>query len=130
MTVTVVLPLLKISKPMTHRFIHRAGRKLGFVSLAMAMAISLAASLPALADQALADKSACLNCHAMEKKLVGPSFKDIAAKYKGKADAVAVLKEKIEKGSSGAWGSSPMPGMGYLPKPDIETLAVWISKMS
>jgi cytochrome c len=97
---------------------------------ATTMVLCLGTGFAAQADQALADKSACLNCHAMEKKLVGPTFKEIAAKYKGKADAVSVLKDKIEKGSSGAWGSNPMPGMGYLPKPDIETLATWIANLS
>lgn len=57
----------------------------------------------------LAKKSNCFSCHAMEKKMIGPSFKDIAAKYRGDAGAEEKLVIKVAKGSSGAWGSIPMP---------------------
>ncbi len=88
------------------------------------MLVSL--SLPAQADMALADKSACLNCHDMDKKMVGPAFKAIAAKYAARDDAQAYLVDKITKGGSGVWGAIPMPGMAYLPPADINTLAKWI----
>jgi cytochrome c len=54
-------------------------------------------------------KAGCLACHTKDKKLVGPAYKDVAAKYKGQADAVAKLAEKVRKGSQGVWGPVPMP---------------------
>ena len=60
------------------------------------------------AEDAL-NKGGCMACHAKDKKLVGPSFKDIAAKYKGQGDAVAKLSEKVRKGGAGVWGPIPMP---------------------
>ncbi len=62
-------------------------------------------------DEALT-KGGCMACHAKDKKLVGPAFKDIAAKYKGQGDAVAKLTEKVRKGGSGVWGPIPMPANG------------------
>lgn len=64
-----------------------------------------------LAEDAL-NKGGCMACHAKDKKLVGPSFQDIAAKYKGQGDAVAKLSEKVRKGGAGAWGPIPMPANG------------------
>lgn len=89
----------------------------------------LLAAASALADLALADKSTCLNCHAVDKKLVGPSFSAIAAKYRGQPEAVAALRTKVEKGSAGVWGSVPMPAMGYLPKDDVAAVVLWITKL-
>ena len=63
------------------------------------------------AEDAL-NKAGCMACHAKDKKLVGPSFKDIAAKYKGQGDAVAKLSEKVRKGGSGVWGPIPMSANG------------------
>ena len=83
----------------------------------------------ALANLTLADKSTCLNCHAVDKKLVGPSFSAIAAKYRGQPDAAANLRTKVEKGSTGAWGSVPMPAMGYLPKDDVAAVVLWITQL-
>jgi cytochrome c len=81
---------------------------------------------PAWANLELADKSACLNCHSVEKKMVGPSFADIAAKYKDRKDAAAYLTEKIVKGSSGAWGAIPMPANAQLKADDAKALSAWI----
>ena len=68
-----------------------------------------ALSLPAWADPEAAMKKAnCLTCHSKDKKVVGPSFQDIAAKYKGQADAPAKLFDKVRKGGSGVWGPVPM----------------------
>jgi cytochrome c len=60
------------------------------------------------ADPEAMKKAGCLACHSDEKKIVGPSYKDVAAKYKGKPDAVALLMEKVRKGGSGVWGPVPM----------------------
>ncbi len=59
--------------------------------------------------QALMKKSNCLTCHSIDKKIVGPAYKDVAAKYKGQADAEAKLVAKVKKGGSGSFGTMPMP---------------------
>jgi cytochrome c len=76
----------------------------------------------------LVEKNACLNCHAVDKNLVGPAFNDIAAKYKERADAQTYLVEKLVKGSSGVWGQVPMPGMPQLAADDLKTMVQWILK--
>jgi cytochrome c len=86
------------------------------------------ASLSARANLELVDKNACLNCHAVDKKLVGPSFKDIAEKYKDRKDAVAYLSEKMIKGSSDVWGKIPMPAMPQLSTDDVKVMSEWIMK--
>jgi cytochrome c len=90
-------------------------------------AIGLAlASAPALASEELAKKSACTACHAIDKKLVGPAYKEVAAKYKGDAKAQALLEEKVKKGGVGAWGQVPMPPNAHVKDEDIKTLVKWI----
>jgi cytochrome c len=71
----------------------------------------------------------CSGCHAIDKKMVGPSMKDIAAKHKDKADAVAYLTGKIKKGGVGVWGQVPMPANDSLPDADAKVLAEWILKV-
>jgi len=79
----------------------------------LAALLATVASGSALADPAAAaQKAGCMACHAMDKKLVGPSFKDIAAKYKGQGDAVAKLSDKVRKGGSGVYGPVPMSPNG------------------
>ncbi len=80
----------------------------------------------ASANQALAQKNACLACHAMDKKLVGPAFQDIAKKYAGQADAQAQIAKSIKAGGSGKWGPIPMPAQAALSEADAGTLAAWI----
>lgn len=74
----------------------------------------------------LAKKSGCLTCHAIDKKSVGPKWKDVAAKYRGDAGAEAKLDEKIAKGSSGVWGSIPMPAHPKLAEADRKTLVKFV----
>ena len=83
---------------------------------------ALAVSLPASANEELAKKHACFACHAVDKKLVGPAYKDVAAKYRGDASAEAKLVEKVKKGSQGTWGQMPMPPNTNVPTP---TYARW-----
>lgn len=83
-------------------------------------------SVSAYADEALAKKNNCLACHAVDKKLVGPAFKDIAAKYKGQSDAVAKLATKVQKGGVGVWGPIPMPANPAVSAKDAEILVKWI----
>lgn len=85
----------------------------------------VAALLPsfAFANADLAKKYNCMACHAVDKKLVGPSFKDISAKHKGKVDYVA---GKIKSGGSGVWGPIPMPAQPHVSDADAKKLAEWI----
>jgi cytochrome c len=81
----------------------------------------------ASANQALAQKSGCLACHAIDKKVLGPSMKDVAAKYKGDASAEAKLIAKVKKGGSGVWGPMPMPANSPQVKDeDIKSIVQWI----
>ena len=82
------------------------------------------------ADQAIAQKAGCLACHAVDKKLVGPAFKDVAAKYKGQPDAVAKLSDKVRKGGAGNWGQIPMPPNpeAKISDADLKTVVEWILK--
>jgi cytochrome c len=80
----------------------------------------------ALANADLARKNACLACHAVDKKLVGPSYQDVAKKYAGQADAVAKLTDSIKRGGSGKWGPVPMPAQTQLSDADVHTLAGWV----
>ncbi len=89
----------------------------------------MSTSMLAHADLTLAEKSTCLNCHAVDKKLVGPSFTAIAAKYRGQANAVELLQGKVEKGGTGVWGAIPMPPMAYLPKADVAAVVKWIVEL-
>jgi len=94
---------------------------------AAAAAVVLAA--PARADEALAKKYNCLACHQVDKKVVGPAYKDIAKKYKGQSGAPALLAEKVKKGGSGTWGPIPMPPNAAVPDADLKKLVDWILKM-
>ena len=78
------------------------------------------------ASEELAKKNNCLACHAADKKLVGPSYKDIAAKYKSDKGAEAKLIDKVKKGGSGAWGAVPMPPNPSVSDADLKALVTWI----
>jgi cytochrome c len=76
---------------------------------------------------ALAQKHACTACHAIDKKLVGPAYKEVAAKYKGNKDAETLLAKKVLDGGSGVWGTIPMPPhKGKLKDDEIKTLVKWV----
>ena len=93
-----------------------------------ALIASLAAVIaaPAFANADLAQKKNCMACHAADKKLVGPSFKDVAAKYAGQTDAAAKMVEKIQKGGVGAWGQVPMPANPQVNAEEAKQLAAWV----
>jgi cytochrome c len=91
-----------------------------------ALLATFAVATPVLADQALATAKNCMACHAVDKKLVGPSYKDVAAKYNGQKDAVDKLAVKIIKGGSGVWGPVPMPANAQVNEGEAKTLATWI----
>lgn len=92
---------------------------------ALAALAAMTLSSPAFANAELAQKKNCMACHAVDKKLVGPAYKDIAAKYAGQKDAVAKLSEKVIKGGSGAWGQIPMPANSVTPD-EAKTLVTWV----
>jgi cytochrome c len=83
-------------------------------------------SVPALADQALATAKNCMACHAIDKKLVGPAYKEVAAKYAGQKDAVDRLALKIMKGGAGVWGPVPMPANAQVNEAEAKKLAAWV----
>jgi cytochrome c len=94
------------------------------VLLAMTVAVTVAA--PAFADQALATSKNCMACHALDKKLVGPAYKDVAAKYASDKTAVDKLAAKIMKGGSGVWGPVPMPANAQVNEAEAKKLAAWV----
>ena len=95
-------------------------------TLALALAAGAVFVLPAQASDELAKKHLCLTCHAVDKKLVGPSYKEIAAKYKTDKNAEAKLVEKVKKGGVGVWGQIPMPPNDKVPEADLKALAKWV----
>lgn len=97
---------------------------LPFVTAA-ALSLSCGAALAADAQQLLKDK-ACLACHTLDKKLVGPAYKEVAAKYRTRKDAQAYLSKKIREGSTGVWGAVPMPPNGTVNDDEARTLAKYI----
>lgn len=81
---------------------------------------------PALADLALAMSKNCMSCHAVEGKRLGPSFKDVAVRYKDDKGATDYLANKIRKGGSGVWGAVPMPANSQVSEADAKKLAAWV----
>jgi cytochrome c len=88
--------------------------------------IAAAACAPAMADLALAAAKNCTACHAVDKKVVGPAYKDVAAKYAGQKDAADKLAAKIIKGGSGVWGPVPMPANTRVKEAEAKKLAAWV----
>jgi len=93
---------------------------------AIVMTVLLTASVPAVADANLAKSKNCMACHAVDKPLVGPAYKDVAAKYAKDSGAVAKLATKIQKGGSGVWGPMPMPAQPHVTAAEAEQLAKWV----
>ncbi len=92
----------------------------------IALAATVLVSAPAFASKELAQKSACMACHAVDRKMVGPSFQDVAKKYSDQKDGDATLAGSIKKGGSGKWGPVPMPAQAALSDADAKALAVWV----
>nr|WP_258002284.1 c-type cytochrome [Burkholderia sp. WAC0059] len=80
----------------------------------------------AAAGLAIARTNACMGCHAVDRKLVGPSFQQIAARYKSNPGAPAYLAQKVRNGSSGVWGVIPMPAHPQMSDADIHTVVAWV----
>ena len=98
-----------------------------FIKLLVLAAAAAVTAAPAFASLDLAKSKNCMSCHAEDKKVVGPAYKDVAAKYKGQADAVTKLAGKIQKGGSGVWGPVPMPA-NKVTDDEAKTLAEWVMK--
>ena len=75
---------------------------------------------------ALATSSGCLGCHQVDTKLVGPSYKEVAEKYKGDAGAFDMLVDKVMNGGSGTWGQVPMPPNAHVGEEKIRTIVTWV----
>ncbi len=96
--------------------------------VAFAAVAGLMGSTAAFADAGLdlAKAKNCLACHDVAKKVVGPAYKDVAAKYKGDKSAEAKLVEKVQKGGVGAWGQVPMPPNPQVSPAEAKTLVAWV----
>lgn len=94
-----------------------------------AVALFSAGAATANEDEDLAKKSACMACHKMEGKLVGPGYKEVAKKYAGDAGAEAKLIAKVKAGGSGVWGAIPMPPNAAIADADVKKLVKWILAM-
>jgi cytochrome c len=90
---------------------------------------AFAVTTPALADLKLATDKNCMACHTVEKKVLGPAYKDVATKYAGQKDVIEKLAEKIAKGSSGVWGVIPMPANAQVNAAEAKVLATWIMSL-
>ena len=95
------------------------------VHIALMVAAGLCVSSQVMADEALAKAKNCMSCHSIDKRLVGPAYKDVAAKYKGDAGAVDKLASKIKAGGKGVWGEIPMPPNNVTPD-EAKKLATWV----
>ena len=96
------------------------------LSTLVSLVAVLTAASPALADMQLATSKNCLACHAVASKVLGPSFKAIAAKYADQEDAPEKLAVKIMKGSGGVWGAIPMPANAQVSPAEAQKLVAWI----
>ncbi|MES2398599.1 MAG: c-type cytochrome [Pseudomonadota bacterium] len=98
------------------------------VAAATPAAAPLAAAGGAIDVQALLTANACLGCHAIHQKIVGPSYHDVAMKYKGDAQAQGKLEASIRAGGAGKWGQVPMPAFAGLKPPEVQALAAFVLK--
>lgn len=97
------------------------------VALASLLVAGQAGAVDAKAAEALAQKNGCLACHSVQNKVVGPAYKDVAAKYKGDKGAEAKLIAKVKAGGSGVWGPIPMPpNSPHVSDGDIKTIVEWV----
>lgn len=91
-----------------------------------ALVAAASVTVPALADQALATSKNCMACHAVDKKLVGPAYKDVAKKYADDKTAADKLVVKVMKGGAGVWGPIPMPANPQVSEAEAKKLVAWV----
>ena len=97
-----------------------------FAPLILSVAAGAVLALPAQASEELAKKYMCLTCHQVDKKLVGPAFKEVAAKYASDKAAEGKMVDKVKKGGAGVWGQIPMPPNDKVPEADLKALVKWV----
>ena len=97
-----------------------------FAPLILSVAAGAVFALPVQASEELAKKYMCLTCHQVDKKLVGPAFKDIAAKYASDKAAEGKMVDKVKKGGAGVWGQIPMPPNDKVPEADLKAVVKWV----
>ena len=100
--------------------------RLQSVRWGLVTALTFLCHAPAWSDQSLATQKNCMGCHAIERKMVGPAYKDVAKKYAADATAADKLALKIQKGGAGVWGPVPMPSNSQVNEKEAKTLASWI----
>jgi cytochrome c len=96
------------------------------LGIAVCAAAVLMVAGGAHASEKLAQSSGCMTCHGVDKKIIGPAFKDVAAKYRGDKGAEASLAQKVKAGGKGVWGDMPMPPNAHVKDEDIKALVHWI----
>lgn len=97
------------------------------LSIALAVCLAAGTSGAFAADgHAIAQKNNCFACHSVDQKIVGPSFKSVAEKYKGNSQAEKILMAKVHAGGQGVWGSMPMPAQSQLSPADLKTVVDWV----
>ena len=96
------------------------------MKIALSLISTLLVSTSAFASAELAEKKGCVACHAADSKRIGPSYKDVAAKYAGNKEVVATLAAKVVKGGGGVWGTIPMPANSQVTAAEAKTLVQWI----
>ena len=96
------------------------------VLLACAVAAAVTLASAAHANEKLAQASGCMTCHAPDKKVIGPSYKEVAEKYRNDKQAETKLFQKVKAGGKGVWGETPMPPNAHLKDDDIKTLVRWV----
>ena len=97
-----------------------------FAPIILSVAAGAVFALPAQASEELAKKYMCLTCHQVDKKLVGPAFKEIAAKYASDKAAEGKMVDKVKKGGAGVWGQIPMPPNDKVPEADLKAVVKWV----
>ena len=98
----------------------------GCFALGMSLTGVASAALDNAAAEAMMKKDGCAACHAVDKKLIGPAYQEVAAKYKGDKDAPSKLFKKVKEGGSGVWGQVPMPPNPQVPDADVKALVDWV----
>jgi len=96
------------------------------VLVALSVAAAMAVTVTAQANEKLAQSSGCMTCHGVDKKVIGPSYKEIAQKYRADKGAQAALEKKVKSGGKGVWGETPMPPNAHVKDEDIKTVVAWI----
>ncbi len=92
----------------------------------LAAALAALAASSAFANPDLAQKKNCMTCHMVDKKVLGPSYKDVASKYAGQSDAADKLAQKVIKGGAGVWGQIPMPPNPQVSEAEAKQLVKWV----